>query len=57
MHDILPCPYCDSGNVDRRYELVDGHTQPGCLDCRQTRPVKEWVTLVAGRLNGSDIGM
>lgn len=46
---ISPCPFCNSDAVELHYARVDGGTQPGCLNCEETRPLDEWTKLVAER--------
>ena len=45
---IDPCPFCNSTNVARHFARSErGGADPGCLDCKETRPLDVWQSLVA----------
>ena len=43
---IVPCPFCFSADVERRFMQSDGRHWPGCVTCKQSRSMDEWTRLV-----------
>ena len=51
---LARCPFCGSSNTDRHYlQLADGSTQPGCMDCEESRPMDQWAAAVLARATSS----